>query len=276
MQKQVRNSCVIPSQQTTPMTARTQTAVHTQARPTEDQGHPGQWGQTTTGQRCPVAPHPPNGGSRHPGLDLGDWHDWQCVHPHVPTPGRCQAGPEMPASVSASCVRFIRSTGRHKKRWRNRTEGGARGAPANTRVPPQRAQGRRLARGSSGARLSGCSAPQGLPSPLSHHGQHFHPTPPAGGNLIRGGQCPLGSLNPHLQARGWRGARGWGPARRCQVPWEANMAPAVSWKSRSCCRKRMACVGKWVQGGQGQDPEVRLAPTMHPLDHSGASAGSAQ
>ena len=54
------------------------------------------------------------------------------------------------------------------------------------------------------------------------------------------------------------------------------MAPAVSWKSRSCCRKRMACVGKWVQGGQGQDPEVRLAPTMHPLDHSGASAGSAQ
>lgn len=53
------------------------------------------------------------------------------------------------------------------------------------------------------------------------------------------------------------------------------MAPAVSWKSRSCCRKRMACVGrKQVQEeGQRQDLKIRSPPKRTPLDHSRASAG---
>ena len=49
------------------------------------------------------------------------------------------------------------------------------------------------------------------------------------------------------------------------------MAPAVSWKSRSCCRKRMACVGR--KEGQGQDLKVRLPPKRIPSDHSRANAG---
>lgn len=52
------------------------------------------------------------------------------------------------------------------------------------------------------------------------------------------------------------------------------MAPAVSWKSRSCCRKRMACVRrKQVQEeGQRQDLKVR-SPKHTPLDLFRSSAG---
>ena len=28
------------------------------------------------------------------------------------------------------------------------------------------------------------------------------------------------------------------------LPWEASMAPAVSWKSSSCCKNKMACVAE--------------------------------
>lgn len=55
------------------------------------------------------------------------------------------------------------------------------------------------------------------------------------------------------------------------------MAPAVSWKSRSCCRKRMACRGsKQVQEeGQRQDPPATRSghfPRFTPSDPFGAGA----
>lgn len=72
----------------------------------------------------------------------------------------------------------------------------------------------------------------------------------AGGNLTRGGQCPRRGLLPVSRQEGGGGHRAGGPAGRCQVPWEASMAPAVSWKSSSCCRKRMACIGERMGPGR--------------------------
>lgn len=89
---------------------------------------------------------------------------------------------------------------------------------------------------------AGSDDPRGLGGRvLSQATTPFHPL--GWGDLLtqRGG-CPLGGLTPRLQPGGRNGVEG--PAGRGQVPWEASMAPAVSWKSRSCCRKRMACVGR--------------------------------
>lgn len=99
-------------------------------------------------------------------------------------------------------------------------------------------------------------------------------TPPhrAGGHRTTGGQC----LPPVSRQEGGGGHGAGGPAERCQVPWEASMAPAVSWKSRSCCRKRMACVGEKMgprrprAGPRGQAASHYAPP---PRDHSRARAG---
>lgn len=45
------------------------------------------------------------------------------------------------------------------------------------------------------------------------------------------------------------------------------MAPAVSWKSRSCCRKRMAWWREQTQEGQGR-PKAMASPT-HPIQPAG-------
>ena len=116
---------------------------------------------------------------------------------------------------------------------------------------------------------AGSYGPRGLEGRGSCHRPRLLSTPQDGGNLL---------TQRRLQPRGRNGVGG--PAGRCQVPWEANMAPAVSWKSRSCCRKRMACEGRkrGQEEGQGQDPKAGSAPTVQPLwsfqDRRGqASAG---
>lgn len=38
------------------------------------------------------------------------------------------------------------------------------------------------------------------------------------------------------------------------------MAPAVSWKSSSCCRKRMACAGNSQEGQGGTQRSVTPTP----------------
>lgn len=86
----------------------------------------------------------------------------------------------------------------------------------------------------------------------------------------------VASAYPVSRQEGGGGHGAGGPAERCQVPWEASMAPAVSWKSRSCCRKRMACVGEKMgprrprAGPRGQAASHYAPP---PRDHSRARAG---
>lgn len=98
------------------------------------------------------------------------------------------------------------------------------GRPNGLRVPPQAVSSPRHALEES--------PPQALPSPC-------------------GGQCFLGLTHVPRQDR----AGGQAGSAGCGIPWEASMAPAVSWKSRSCCRKRMAWwVGHSPGGRSGARP----------------------
>lgn len=123
------------------MTARTQTAGHTQAAPRKVREHAAKWGSREPQARGRSwLPRPQNGGrgrARGPqqvGLGLGAQ---KCQPPSMPTSpapmpgqqsvGRHPAGPEAPAHGTVSCVRLIGRTGEPKSRWRN-AEGGARQA----------------------------------------------------------------------------------------------------------------------------------------------------
>lgn len=118
-------------------------------------------------------------------------------------------------------------------------------APSNKRVCSRgsRRDGGRVGKAAK-PHSPGARAQRARPAQMSRCRPHLHPAPQGWRKSHHSGQCPLGDL-PHVSRQEGGGGHGaGGPTERCQVPWEASMAPAVSWKSRSCCRKRMACVGE--------------------------------
>lgn len=139
-----------------------------------------------------------------------------------------------------------RRTGEHKRSGENANEGARwEGHLLTSECAPEGAEGMGVGSGrqrSPTPLVLGHRGPDQLRCPAA--GRISTPPHRAGGNRTTGGQCPLGDL-PHVSRQEGGGGHGaGGPTERCQVPWEASMAPAVSWKSRSCCRKRMACVGE--------------------------------
>lgn len=186
-------------------------------------------------------------GPKQGGLGLGTQKRQRPSTPTSPAPvpgqlseGRHRAGRETAAHRTGSWV-----TKREDRRTQEPVE--ERGRRAKAGGPPS----------NQGAPLSGVRTAEGVRrEEVGSEKEQSDPTPPAGW-----------PVTPHLQTRGRSQGRVEGPTGRCQVPWEASMAPAVSWKSRSCCRKRMACVGrKQVQEeGQGQDLKVKVTSQTQPL-----------